>query len=91
METICRYCHLGVIQRRSGTWAGVVGPYLITLPQIEIRVCDACGRVEYDRTALGQLSALLRSSDSPTRESQTRLSAAAGAHGWLKNWSTNST
>jgi hypothetical protein len=91
MEAICRHCHLGVVQRQSGTWAGVVGPYLITLPQIEIQICDACGWVEYDRITLGQLSAILRSSDSLTREGQTQLRAGTGADGWLKSWSTYST
>jgi hypothetical protein len=89
MEAICQHCHLGVVQSRRGTWAGVVGPYLITLPQISIRICDACGRVEYDRTALGQLSAILRSSSSVEGESPTRLSTDRIENSWLKNWSTN--
>ncbi len=91
MEAICRHCHLGAVRRRIGTWAGVVGPYLITMPQIEIQICDVCGRVDYDRTALGQLSAILRSSNSMTREGQTPVPPGPGAEGWLKDWRTNST
>jgi hypothetical protein len=91
MEAICCHCHRGVVQRRSGTWAGVFGPYLITMPQMEIHVCDACGRVEYDRTTLGQLSAILRSDKSLTQEGHRRLSAEGSGSRWLKNWSTNST
>ena len=85
MEAICFYCHRGVVQSRSGSWARVFGPYLITVPQMEIHVCDACGRVEYDRTKLGQLSAILRSGEGLGQQGHTQLYAERG-NPWLKNW-----
>lgn len=60
MSEICPHCHIGAAIPQRGTWARSVGSHLIVVPGIKTHVCDACGWLEYDQDALGQLGALLQ-------------------------------
>lgn len=86
MEAICPRCHVGALQRRIDTWARIVGPYLVTLPGIEVMICDACGTIEYDAATLRLISAILRSSKSLSHEKPEQPSPDRLESGWLRSW-----
>jgi len=55
----CRHCPAGVMRQQRITYFTWLGEELITVPNFPARVCDICGKREYDEQAVATISMLL--------------------------------
>lgn len=74
MPMNCPHCHLGVAKPTKGTWAKLVGQHLIVLPDVDVQICDFCGQVDYDKTILDTIAALLQTGRSWGSSQQPQIS-----------------
>jgi len=55
----CNECQAGVMRLRFITYFTWLGDELITVPNFPAWICDVCGRREYDKKSISQLTMLL--------------------------------
>ena len=55
----CSECQAGVLRPRFITYFTWLNDELITVPNFPARICDLCGRREYDQRAISWLTILL--------------------------------
>ena len=55
----CNECHMGMMQSRHITYFTHIQGELITVPNFPARICDVCGRREYDMQSIHWLNILL--------------------------------
>ena len=67
MQT-CANCHIGTLQRKTGTYAAWHGDQWIVMPGTPIWVCDVCGERTYDLKTLDQLLPLIGLPASPNAD-----------------------
>jgi len=65
---VCPECQTGVMQLQRVTYFTWLDEELITVPDFPARVCDVCGRREYDRNAIQRLNSLLNPEAGRRRE-----------------------
>ncbi|HAV76716.1 MAG TPA: hypothetical protein DCX53_05105 [Anaerolineae bacterium] len=64
----CNECPAGVMHMRRVTYFTWLGEELVTVPNFPARVCDMCGKREYDQRAVSVLSMILNpEAGKPTR------------------------
>lgn len=56
---VCPECQTGVMRFKRVAYFTWLDEELVTVPDFPARVCDVCGRREYDRQAILRLNTLL--------------------------------
>ncbi|MEB2333010.1 MAG: YgiT-type zinc finger protein [Anaerolineaceae bacterium] len=55
----CDQCGVGMLRLRRVVYLAWLGEELVTVPNFPARICDVCGRREYDERAIAWLNTLL--------------------------------
>jgi hypothetical protein len=89
MQQICPHCHIGSPRIVRGTWAGMIGAMLITVPEIRVQVCDACGDVDYDPAVLERVEALLQASWGAAQKNRQKIARVTWLPGMSRYQTSN--
>ncbi len=58
-ELICPRCQIGLCQPDQITYVHLYGGALLSVPNMQVYVCDVCGFQEFEETAFEQLEMLM--------------------------------
>jgi YgiT-type zinc finger domain-containing protein len=68
----CPHCGAGALSLQRVVYARWYGSHFITIPNFPSWVCDVCGSLEYDQTALEQVRLVLGREAGATPEAARR-------------------